>query len=88
MQNGTTRERGLYFLCVQKVFSSLHKIQIEPLMAGGLPWRCFSLFSGPQQRFLLGSQWDYLKPPDFPPKYLKLCSEDEQSFYGVETTCR
>ncbi len=28
--------RYFYFLCVQKVFSSLHKVQIEPLMADGL----------------------------------------------------
>ncbi len=28
--------RYFYFLCVQKVFSSHHKIQIEPLMADGL----------------------------------------------------
>ncbi len=26
------------------------------------------------------------KPPGFHPKYLKLCSEDERSFYGFETT--
>ncbi len=26
-----------YFLCVQKIFSSLHKIQIKPLMADGVP---------------------------------------------------
>ncbi len=32
-----------YFLCIQKVFSSLHKILIESLMADGLPWRCFSI---------------------------------------------
>ncbi len=24
------------------------------------------------------------KPPRFHPKYLKFCSEDEQSFYGLE----
>ncbi len=41
----TERERGdkllnkchyFYFLCLQKVFSSLHKIEIEPLTADGL----------------------------------------------------
>ncbi len=45
LQNATmvTRRRRIveyshnfYFLCVQKVFSSLHNIQIEPLMAEGL----------------------------------------------------
>ncbi len=36
----------------------------------------------PWQGNLLGSQWEYLKNP----KYLKLCSEDEQSFYGFGTT--
>ncbi len=32
---------------------------------------------------ILGSQWDSHKPPGSQPKYLKLCSEDEQSFYGL-----
>ncbi len=45
-----------YFIYVQKLFSSLHKIQIEPLMADGLPWGCFSYFSKPRQCNLLGSQ--------------------------------
>uniref|UniRef100_A0A9J8AXT1 Tripartite motif containing 35-12 n=1 Tax=Cyprinus carpio carpio TaxID=630221 RepID=A0A9J8AXT1_CYPCA len=36
--------------------------------------------------YLLGSLWDSLKPPGFHPKYLKLCSEDQQSFYGFGTT--
>ncbi len=58
------------FLCAEKVFSSLHK----------------TYFSGPWQCYLLGSQWDSHKPPGFPPKYLKLCSEDERSFYGFGTT--
>ncbi len=30
---------------------------------------------------------DSHKPPGFYQKYLKLCSEDEQSFYGVGMTC-
>ncbi len=34
-------ENTFYFLCVQKVFSSLHKIQIELLMADGLFWTMF-----------------------------------------------
>ncbi len=94
IQNGATLTRRdellkkscyFYFLCV---FSSLHKIQIEPLMADGLPWRCFSFFSEPRQCYLLGSQWDRHKPPGFYLKYLKLCSKkDEKSFYGVGTTC-
>ncbi len=75
-----------YFLCVQKLFSSLHKIQINSLMADGLPWRCFSFFSEPRQWYLLGSQWDSHKHPDLYLKYLKLCSQDEQSFNGVGTT--
>ncbi len=33
------------------------------------------------------SQWDSHKPPGFYPQYFKLCPKDEQSFYGVETTC-
>ncbi len=63
IQNGAIltrrdRESYFYFLCAQKVFSSLHKIQIEPLMADWLPWWCFSYFSEPQQWYLLGSRWD------------------------------
>ncbi len=49
-------------------------------------WRCFLYFYGPWQCNLLCSQWDSHKPPSFHPKYLKLCSEDEQSFYGFGTT--
>ncbi len=99
LQNGATgdveRQRGdtflkkssyFYFLCIQKVFSLHYKIQIQPLMVDGLPWRCFSYFSGPWQWELLGSQWDSHKRPGFHPKYHKLCSEDEQSFYGYGTT--
>ncbi len=67
-----------------KVILSLHSIQIEPLIADGLFWRCLSYFSGPWQCYLLGSQWDSHKPPGFHPKYLKMCSEDEQSFYGYD----
>ncbi len=67
-----------YFLCVQKIFLSLHQIHIEPLMADGVPWRCFSYFNGPQQFYLLGSRWDSHKPPGFHLKYLKLCSEDDR----------
>ncbi len=51
------------------------------------PWRCFSYFSEPRQCYLLGSRWDSHKPPGCDLKYLTLCSEDERSFYGVETTC-
>ncbi len=58
-----------------KIFSSLHNITIEPLMADGVSWRCFSYSSGPWQCNLLGSQWDSHKPPGFHPKYLKLCSK-------------
>ncbi len=64
------------------------KIQIEPLMADGVSWRCFSYFSEPRQCYLLGSQRNRHKPPGFYLKYLKLCSEDEQSYYGVGTTCQ
>ncbi len=75
-----------YFLCIQKIFSSLHKNQIEPLKADGVSWRCFSFFSRAQQCYLLGSQWDSHRPPGFYLKCLNLCSEDKQSFYGVGTT--
>ncbi len=39
----------IILVCIQKVFSSLHNIQIEPLMADGLFWRFFSYFSRPWQ---------------------------------------
>ncbi len=67
-----------------KLFLSLHKVQIEPLMADGLFWRCLSHFSGHWQCNLLGSQWDSHKPPGFHTKYIKLCSEDEQTFTGLD----
>jgi len=71
-------------VCIQKVFSSLHNSQIEPLMTIlGLFWWCLSYFSGPWQCYLLGSQWDSHKP-GFHPKYLKLCPEDELGLYGLE----
>ncbi len=76
--------RCFCFLCTEKVFSSLKQIQIVPLIADGLFWQCFSYFSGPWQWILLGRQWDSYKPPGFHPKYLKLCSKDEQSFMGLE----
>ncbi len=57
------------------------------LMADGVSWRCFSFFSGPWRWYLLASQWDSHKPPGSHLKYLKLCSEGGQSFYGVEMTC-
>ncbi len=60
----------LYIFFVQKVFPSLHDITIEPLMADGVSWRCFSYFSGPLQCTLLGSQWDSHKPHGFHLKYL------------------
>ncbi len=37
------------FFCVQKVFSLLHNLTVEPLMADGLFWQCFLYFSGPWQ---------------------------------------
>ncbi len=38
------------------------------------------------QCYLFGSQWDSHKPLGFYLKYLKLCSKDEQSFYGFGMT--
>ncbi len=36
--------------------------------------------------YLLDTQCDSHKPPGFHPKYLKLCSEEKQSFYGSGMT--
>ncbi len=44
----------------------------------------FLYFSGPWQCYLLGSQWNSNETRGYYPKYLKLCSEDEQSFYSLE----
>ncbi len=55
------------------MFSWLHNITIEQLMADGVSWRCLSCFSGPWQCNLLGSQWERHKPPGF---YLKLYWND------------
>ncbi len=68
--------------CYSKSILIASWVTIEPLMADGVSWRCFSYFSGPWQCNLLGSQWDSHQAPGSHPKYLKLCSEDEQSFYG------
>ncbi len=51
------------FLCAEKVFSSLHNIQIEPLMADGLFWWCFLYFSRRRQCYLLDSQWTVTNLP-------------------------
>ncbi len=77
------KSRYFYFLCIQKVFSSLHNITIDPLMADGVSWQCFSCFSGPWQYKLLGSQWDGHKTPSFHRNYLKLCSEDKLKLLRV-----
>ncbi len=99
IQNGATLTRRdreeticwkkviIWFSLRKKNILLLHKIQIKLPMADGLPWRWFSCFSEPQQCYLLGSRWDSHKPPGFYLKYLKMCSEDERSFYGVGTTC-
>ncbi len=79
-----SKKKSLFFnfLCVQKVFSLLHKNQIEPLMVAGLPWRCFSYFSEPRQCYLLYSQWDSHKPPVF---YLKIFFAKSYTYF---TSCQ
>ncbi len=80
----------LIFIRSKKIINSLSEWavsdspSIEPLMADGASWRCFSFFSGLWQCNLLGSQWDSHKPPGSHPKYLKLCSEDDEAFTGLE----
>ncbi len=65
-----------------------NQIQLEPLMADGVSWRCFSYFSEPRQCYLsLAVNGTVRSLPGFDLKYLQLCSEDERSFYGVGTTC-
>ncbi len=58
----------LFYFRTKILFSLLHQIQIEPLMADGVSWRCFSYFSGPWQWELLSSQWDSHKHPGFSSK--------------------
>ncbi len=85
LQNGATvtRRRNSYFcfLCIQKVFSSLH---IEPLMADGLFWRCLYDFSGPWQCYLLNSQWDVTSPPVFIQNTLNCVPKTNNAFTGLE----
>ncbi len=57
--------KDYFFFFIQKVFSSVHNIQIEPLMADGLFWRCLSYFSGSWQRYLVGSKWAVIRLPVF-----------------------
>ncbi len=78
------KTKPVYFLCIQKVFSSLHKILIEPLMADGLSWWCFSYFSEPQQCYLLGSRWDSHKPPGLYINILKSVPKMNKAFMELE----
>ncbi len=65
-------------------FSSLHNIQIEPLMTDGVSWRCFYTFLDLDSVIYLKVNGTVTRPPGFHPKYLQMCSEDEQSFTGLE----
>ncbi len=46
----------------------------------------FHTFLGLDSVIYLAVNWDSCKPPGFQAKYLKMCSEDEQSFYGFGMT--
>jgi len=65
-------------MALQKVFSSLHKIQTEPLTADGLPGDAFHILLNLDSgiHLALGSRLDSQKSPSFYLKYLKLCSVD------------
>ncbi len=93
IQNGATQTRRdreetncwkknlyFYFLCIQKVFSSLYIIQIEPLMADGVSSWCFSYFSVPRQCYLLDSH----KPPGIYLKYLNCVPKTNKGFMELE----
>ncbi len=56
-----------------------HRLNSPSAISGSI-WLLWS----DENTYLLGSKWDSHKPPSFHPKYLKLCSKDEQSFYGLE----
>ncbi len=76
------KSRYFYFLCVQKVFSSLHKIQVEPLTADGVFWRCFSFFSGPWQSYLYDGTVTSL--PVFIYNILNCVPETNEAFMELE----
>ncbi len=75
LQNGATLN--------QRRRNTVHNITVEPLMADGLFWRCFSYFSGPRQCYLLGSQWDSHKPV-FIQNILNCVLKTNEDFMGLE----
>ncbi len=88
LQNGATLtqrrqivewSRYFYFLCVQKVFSSLHNSQ----MADGLFWQCFSYFSGPWQCYLAVNGID-ISLPVFIQNILICVLKTNKAFTGLE----
>ncbi len=71
--------KSLFF--VQNVFSSLYKRQIEPLMADGVFWRCFSYFSGSLTVQFLA---DATSIPVFIQDILNCVSKMNEAFMGSE----
>ncbi len=76
------RRRLFIFFTSQKCSHSF-TIQIEPLIADGLFWRCFSYFSVSWQRYLLGSQWD-TNHPVFIQNILNCVLKTNEAFTGLE----
>ncbi len=70
--------------CIQQVFSSLHKIQIEPLMADGLFWRCFYTFLDLNSGIYLAVDGTVTSLPVFIWNILNCVPKTNQAFMELE----
>ena len=84
--NSGIKSLFLFTFCAQKVFSSLDKLKIEPLMSHGLFWWCLYCLSGRGQYAVHWLSMEEQKALGLNLKYLKLCSEDERRSYRLGTT--
>ncbi len=93
LQNGArvTRRRQIVkqsyfiFVSVQKVFSYLSKITVEPLTSHGLFYWSPCYVSGRWSCLLHCCLWEGQRTLRMHQKYLNLCSEDEQRSYRFGT---
>ncbi len=76
--------RYFYFLCVHKIFLSLHKIQIEPLMADGLFWQCFYTFLCLDSVIYLAVNGTVTSLPVFIQNILNCVPGTNKAFTGLE----
>ncbi len=67
-----------------KVFSSLHSIMIEPLMADGVFWRCFSYFMDLDSAIYLAVNGTVTSLPVFIQNILNCVLKTNEAFTGSE----